>query len=130
MPVFTPHRSAVAGCPAGKRVILARVLPGQDLQATARQLCVEHGWKQASMRASIGSLVGPTFLRAGYEATLPAPCAELVTLIGQVSADAALDTSVQVLVGDSGGAVHGGTIDPARSPVAVTVELFLIEDGP
>lgn len=43
MPVFTPHHGTVNGEPKGERVIVARMLAGQDLGAAARQLCAEHG---------------------------------------------------------------------------------------
>lgn len=58
--------------------------------------------------------------------TVPGPCAELVSLLGRVTPD--IEAPMQVLVGDSTGALHGGRIDPARSPVAVTDKLFLTLD--
>jgi predicted DNA-binding protein with PD1-like motif len=128
MPVFTPYRSGPAGT-TGCRVVLARVLPGEDLLRAASRMCAQADIRRASIRASLGSLVGPIFLEKEPTAPLPGPCAELVSLWGTVDGSRPVEP-FHVIVGDATGAVHGGIIDPASSRVAVTVELLVTEESP
>lgn len=122
LPVFTPRPAA--GTADGARAVTARVRPGEDLLVAATRICADAGFRRALLRGTLGSLVGPVFPGA---ARVPAgPCTEVISVRGVVGPDAGAG-ELHALAVDSDGVVHGGVIDPAASPVAVTVELLLVE---
>ncbi|MBM2614698.1 DUF296 domain-containing protein [Actinoplanes sp. LDG1-06] len=128
MPVFTPY--AMGFAPAeGTRVVFSRVLPGENLRVAADRICAEAGFARASVRASLGSLVGPVFAEAGGT-VLAGPCAEVMSLYGEAGPAVDPEAPMHALAVDRTGRLHGGVIDPARSPVAITAELLIIEQTP
>ncbi|UWE14128.1 PCC domain-containing protein [Herbaspirillum huttiense] len=50
-----PHSSS------GKRVVLARIRPDQDLTIAVEQVCAERGMRDAVVRGSVGSIIGAEF---------------------------------------------------------------------
>ncbi|MBU2664096.1 DNA-binding protein [Actinoplanes bogorensis] len=128
MPVFTPY--ATGSPPAdGARVVFSRVLPGENLRVAADRICAEAGFARASIRASLGSLVGPVYAEADGRG--PAgPCAEVMSLYGAVGPDADPSAPLHAMAVDRTGTLYGGVIDVAASPVAITVELLIIEQSP
>lgn len=46
---------------SGKRVVLARIRPDQDLTIAVEQACAEHGMRNAIVRGSVGSIIGAEF---------------------------------------------------------------------
>ncbi|MER7395263.1 DUF296 domain-containing protein [Streptomyces sp. NPDC000151] len=139
LPVFTPHRGTAQTPTSGRRVAMSRLLPGEDVRAAADAICVEAGFRRAVIRASVGSLVGPTFRRSDrlYPAVgaepvtvVGGPCTEVMALFGEAGPDVDSDAPLHAIAVDSDGAVHGGVVDTANSPVAVTVEVLVIEDAP
>ncbi|WP_326686290.1 MULTISPECIES: PCC domain-containing protein [unclassified Streptomyces] len=128
LPVFTPT-AARADIPAGGgRVAFSRVLPGENVRDAAEQVCRDQGFRRAVVRATLGSLVGPTLRRDDSHHTLEGPAAEVISLLGEVGPDADPAGQLHTLVVDSAGAVHGGVLVAENSPVAVTMELLIIED--
>lgn len=123
LPVFTPIR---AGNPPseGRRAVFSRVRPGENIHAAAHRICSDNGFDRGIVRASIGSLVGPA-LRHGGPAPAP-PCTEVVTILGEVGPQSR-DAPLFVIAVDSAGEVFAGLLDAPNSPVAITVELLVLE---
>jgi len=46
---------------SGKRLVLARIRPDQDLTIAVEQACAEHGMRNAIVRGSVGSIIGANF---------------------------------------------------------------------
>jgi hypothetical protein len=46
---------------SGKRLVLARIRPDQDLTIAVEQACAEHGMRNAIVRGSVGSIIGAEF---------------------------------------------------------------------
>ncbi|MDR6738782.1 putative DNA-binding protein with PD1-like motif [Herbaspirillum sp. 1173] len=46
---------------SGKRVVLARIRPDQDLTIAVEQVCAENGMRDAVVRGSVGSIIGAEF---------------------------------------------------------------------
>ncbi|RAM62760.1 hypothetical protein RB25_06135 [Herbaspirillum rubrisubalbicans] len=60
--LFYPTRlSEQAAAATGKRVILARIRPDQDLTMAIEQACAAHGIRNAIVRGSVGSIIGAEF---------------------------------------------------------------------
>lgn len=123
LPVFTPVR---AGNPptAGRRVVFSRVRPGEDIQVAAHRICADHGFERGIVRGSVGSLVGPA-LHHGGRAPAP-PCTEVAAILGEVGPRSP-GAPLYVVAVDSAGEVFAGLLDAPNSPVAITVELLVLE---
>ena len=46
---------------SGKRLVLARIRPDQDLTIAVEQACAENGMRDAVVRGSVGSIIGADF---------------------------------------------------------------------
>ena len=109
---------------AGPRLILARLRPNQDLAAAIETLCRRHGLAAATVRGSLGSLIGARFAD-GREVADHAT--EVLVREGRVAPDpdgrprATLDLAVV----DMAGTVHEGALAAGENPVCITFELML-----
>ncbi|MFF0817701.1 PCC domain-containing protein [Rhodococcus sp. NPDC003318] len=123
MPVFTPSATAepVVG---NRRSVMTRVRPGVEIHETVRRVMAEHGIVRASVRGSLGSLVGATLLRDGGAVTVDGPATE-VALAGH--AERGGPAYLSALVMDRHGEVHVGELAERGNLVAVTFELFVEE---
>jgi len=124
MPVFTPSVVARLDAPgARRRAVMSRVRPGIELHDAIHQVMAVAGFTRASVRGSLGSLVGATLVREDGVATSVGPATE-VALSGHVSAD---DTHLTGIVIDRYGMVAIGELAEAGNLVAVTFELLVEE---
>ncbi|AYJ47481.1 PPC domain-containing DNA-binding protein [Rhodococcus sp. P1Y] len=127
MPVFTPSRRSGSGIGTG-RAVMTRVRPGVEIHEAIRQVMAESGMRRASLRGSLGSLVGATMRREDGTLLAPGPATE-VTLAGYVvhEGDRLVEARLPTFAIDRHGAVHVGELADHGNLVAVTFELFLEE---
>lgn len=136
MPVFTPRPSKERGMP-GKAVkpdtiptTVARVLPNEDITEAVERLCLEAGYRQAVVRAGIGSLVGAVFVdrATGEQRHVDGPGTEVISLVGHVKTSTSESSaSLTCTLVDQHGVVHAGELVPGWNPVSVTFELIIQE---
>lgn len=123
MPVFTP--SATTTAVAGEsRSVMSRVRPGVEIHDAVRRVMAEAGFERASVRGSLGSLVGATLLRDGGVAHADGPATE-VSLAGHAVHGGEAHLSAFVM--DRHGAVVVGELAERGNLVAVTFELLVEE---
>ncbi|MEV4729711.1 DUF296 domain-containing protein [Saccharopolyspora sp. NPDC049426] len=123
MPAFTPHPRAEATNP---RAVAARVRPGEDLHAAAASIARAAGFGVATVRASLGSVVGARLWSGSNDVVeVDWPATEFTKLTGTVRGD---DVVLAGSLVDRHGAVHSGVLVPGENPVAVTFELY-VEDA-
>lgn len=110
--------------PAGEGLIGARIRPNEDLCTAIEALCQARGLTAATVRGSLGSLVGARFTDGGMVADL---ATEVLVRSGSVrpGTDGAPCAKIALLVADMEGAVHEGIAARGENPVCVTFELFL-----
>jgi predicted DNA-binding protein with PD1-like motif len=113
--------------PPGEGLIAARLRPNQDLCAAVEALCQSRGIAAATLRGSLGSLVGTRFTHGG---TVGDHATEVLVRSGTVRPDAegAPRAEIVALAADMQGAVHGGVLARGENAVCITFELFLEPD--
>ena len=86
LPAFSPHVvTRNAGQPSGRRAVVCRVLPGEDIGSAIEAVCAEHDFERATVRASLGSFVGAWLRRDdGSVVVVDGPATEVVSLVGTV----------------------------------------------
>jgi predicted DNA-binding protein with PD1-like motif len=121
-PVALPARTH------GRRAIVARVRPNEDLCTAVEAICRTHSFAAATIRGSLGSLIGATFDNGD---TVPDIATEVLVLSGTVSPDAAGTpcARIDMAVVDMQGEVHQGTLVRGQNPVCITFELVLEEEA-
>ena len=127
MPVFTP--SAGDGSSTGSaRAVMTRVRPGVEIHDAVREVMSRNGFRRASVRGSLGSLVGATLRRDDDIAVAPGPATE-VTMSGHVVCEGGrlVEVHLPTFVVDRYGKVHMGELVEDGNLVAVTFELLLEE---
>ena len=118
--------AASAAKPAGgRRSVLARIRPNVDLLEGIEQVCSRHGFAAATVRGSIGSIVGARFedgRRVDDVAT------EILVLRGEVrpGPDGGR-TDMEIALIDPRGDVHKGRLARGENPVLICFELVLEE---
>ncbi|MBY6411826.1 DUF296 domain-containing protein [Rhodococcus sp. BP-252] len=125
MPVFTPSASRIGSVAGTRRAVMTRVRPGVEIHDAVREVMGNADMRRASVRGSLGSLVGATLLRDGDPVSVDGPATE-VAIAGHMGPD---DTHLSVLVMDRHGAVHVGELAERGNLVAVTFELLVEEIG-
>ncbi|WP_072805825.1 PCC domain-containing protein [Rhodococcoides yunnanense] len=127
MPVFTPSKSLGSAVGRG-RAVMTRVRPGIEIHEAVRQVMVASGIQRASVRGSLGSLVGATLLRDGGTVVAPGPATE-VAMSGHVvrDGDSLSEAHLTVFAIDRHGEVHTGELAGRGNLVAVTFELLVEE---
>ncbi|MGH3434879.1 MAG: PCC domain-containing protein [Sciscionella sp.] len=133
MPAFTPRPSSVSApghdAPT-RRAVISRVKPGEELLAAASDVCREHGFRHAEIRASLGSIVGARLRQGERVVDIDGPATEVVTVSGtlRVLGDDRLDCELSTILVDRHGVVHAGRLVSGHNLVAVTFELFIAEE--
>ena len=116
-PLFRPlPRGGVA---AGQGMVVARVRPNQDILVALEEICRRHGLTSATVRGSLGSLIGARFADGGRVEDI---ATEVMVLQGGVGPDGA---RLEMLVVDMQGEVHRGWLTRGENPVCITFELVL-----
>ena len=124
-PLFHPVPAGEPRAAAtGPRLILARLRPNQDLAAAIEAVCRRHGVRAATVRGSLGSLIGARFAD-GREVADHAT--EVLVRAGRVApgADGAPRATLDLAVVDMAGTVHEGVLAAGENPVCITFELML-----
>lgn len=133
MPTFTPHpRSDAASCEHDgvRRAVMSRVRPGVDLHDAVERVCNRADWRNAVVRASLGSVVGARIVQGDKILTeVDGPATECTQLVGTAHRIGTPDADVHLAgtVVDLRGRVHQGTLLRGHNPVAVTFELYVEE---
>lgn len=127
MPVFTPSPRAVS-LGTSHRAVMTRVRPGVEIHDAIRRIMIDAGMQSASVRGSLGSLVGATLIRGGGTVVADGPATE-VTIAGHASIDGDRfsEAHVSVCAIDRHGTVHTGELAEHGNLVAVTFELLVEE---
>ena len=128
LPVFTPHALAPTRPDAGdaRRAVMSRLHPGVDVTAAITEIAAEHGFAEASVSGSVGSLVGVVLQGPDGSVVVEGPATE-VSFAGVVPAPGKGSPTVSVVAVDSQAQVHTGLLVPGENLVAVTVELLVEE---
>lgn len=111
------------------RILYARVRPNEDLVQTIEKLCLQHGFADAVVRGSLGSLSQASLeTHTGLRVDVPGPAVELLTLMGEVrSPTGAPQASLSATLADPGGRIFAGRLVAGRNPVCITFEITLEE---
>lgn len=134
LPAFCPRPHPYPGdeAPPGPRAVVSRVRPGVILDEAVVEVCRRAGFRDAVVRASLGSTVGALLDKEDQElVAVDWPAVEFTELIGVVRGADGPRPRVQLqgsLV-DIHGEVHHGVVRNGRNPVAVTFELY-VEESP
>lgn len=116
-PLF--HPVPVSRAADGSRTIVARVRPNQDITAAVEVIAHRHGISAASVRGSLGSLIGARFSDGSKVDDI---ATEVLVRSGHVhDGEAVLD----MLVVDMAGRVHEGRLMRGENPVCITFELVM-----
>ena len=118
-PLFHPRPIRPTRDAAPLRLILARLRPNQDLSEALATLCARHGASRATLRGSLGSLIGARFADGR---TVPDPATEVLVRDGQIH-DGQARLTLAVI--DQTGAVHCGPLAPGENAVCITFEAML-----
>lgn len=113
-----PLLQPAGGTESGPGVI-ARVRPNEDIVVAVETVARLHGLRDAVVRGSLGSLVGACFT-SGTE--VPGDATEVLVTEGLVRDGTAM---LDLLVVDSEGNVHRGTMERGRNAVCITFDLVL-----
>lgn len=118
--LFQPSgNSAAAG-----RGLVARIKPNQDIVEALETIALRHGFRNAVVRGSLGSLIGARFGDGGQ---VDDHATEVLVRAGSISdGKAALD----LLVVDMRGHVHQGWLQRGENPVCITFDLVLEDRDP
>ncbi|MCO4856383.1 DUF296 domain-containing protein [Herbaspirillum sp. WGmk3] len=120
--LFYPTR--LSGQPlsaSGKRLVLARIRPDQDLTIAVEQACAEHGMRNAIVRGSVGSIIGADFEDGRV---LEDRATEILVRSGEVR-----DGIGRLDIGliNPQGQVREGVLKRGSNPVLICFELVLEE---
>lgn len=134
LPAFCPRPRPFPGevVPEGPRAVVSRVRPGVLLDEAVVEGCRRAGFRNALVRASLGSTVGAIIEKSESEVVeVDWPAVEFTELIGtarEVDSDAP-EVTLQGSLVDIHGEVHHGLVQNGSNPVAVTFELY-VEEAP
>lgn len=132
LPAFAPQARPFPGelretCP---RAVISRVRPGVLLDEAVVEVCRRAGFREAVVRASLGSTVGALIDQGeGNLVEVDWPAVEFTQLVGAVHDADGPEPAVELqgsLV-DLHGVVHHGVVRNGLNPVAVTFELYVEE---
>jgi predicted DNA-binding protein with PD1-like motif len=115
---FTPFQPSGPRFATGSGLI-ARIKPNQDILTAVEFIAQAHGVRNATVRGSLGSLIGAHFIHGGQVGD---HATEVLVREGYIrDGKAALD----LLVVDMRGEVHEGWIERGQNPVCITFDLVL-----
>lgn len=121
--LFYPTRlSDQIATPSGKRIVLARIRPDQDLTIAVEQACAANGMRNAIVRGSVGSIIGAEFADGRV---LEDRATEILIRSGAVQ-----DGMGRLDIGliNPQGQVSEGVLARGRNPVLICFELVLQEE--
>ena len=115
-----PHHAPASGRPA----LVGRIRPNLDLCTALETICRGLRVTRATIRGSLGSLIGAVF-EDGRKLTDIAT--EILVLTGTVQPDRLGEpcARIETAVADMTGAVHTGTLARGENPVCITFEFVL-----
>ncbi|MFJ3054598.1 PCC domain-containing protein [Herbaspirillum sp. NPDC087042] len=120
--LFYPTRlSDAAPAASGKRVVLARIRPDQDLTIAVEQACAAHGIVHAIVRGSVGSIIGAEFEDGRV---LDDRATEILILSGEVRQGRG---RLEIGLINPQGQVCEGVLARGGNPVLICFELVLEE---
>lgn len=117
--LFQP--ASMAGPLGGRRAIVLRVKPNEDVVAALEVACRDHGIACAVLRGGVGSLVSPRFAEGTGTDDI---ATELPVTGGGVTATGG---AITVALADMHGHVHAGSVRRGANAVCITCELVLEE---
>ena len=108
----------------GQGAVVARIRPNEDLCSAIEAICLARGLAAATIRGSLGSLIGAAF---DDGQRVPDIATEVLVLSGAVSPDAAGTPRalIDMAVVDMRGEVRRGRLLRGENPVCITFELIL-----
>jgi predicted DNA-binding protein with PD1-like motif len=124
--LFHPTRLTDAA-PArdGKRVVLARIRPEEDLTMAIEEVCRSHGIASAVIRGSVGSLIGADFEDGRV---LQDRATEILVRSGEVrDGPQGLRARLEIALINPQGKVCEGVLGRGRNPVLICFELVIEE---
>ena len=104
---------------ADARGLFARIKPNEDITFAVEAVAAEHGLRSAVVRGSLGSLIGARFTDG---TDVPDHATEVLVREGSVRDGIA---TLDLLVVDMTGQVHGGLPARGQNPVCITFDLIL-----
>jgi hypothetical protein len=113
--VFQPSGPSTAGA----RGVFARIRPNEDISLATEAIAQRHGLRNATVRGSLGSLIGACFT----DGRAVADDATEVLVRRGVLRDGVAE--LQMLVADMQGDVHEGLLVRGDNPVLITFDLML-----
>lgn len=124
--LFHPLQLSAQTTPAkGKRIVLARIRPEEDLTIAVEQACAAHGMAQAIVRGSVGSIIGVEF-EDGRE--FDDRATEILIRAGEVrSTPQGPRARLDIGLVNPRGEVTEGVLARGRNPVLICFELVLEE---
>lgn len=125
--LFHPTRLDDAAPPAvdGKRVVLARIRPDEDLTMAVEEACRAHGIAKAIIRGSVGSIIGADFEDGRV---LEDRATEILVRSGEVTdGPQGLRARLEIGLINPRGEVCEGVLARGRNPVLICFELVLEE---
>jgi predicted DNA-binding protein with PD1-like motif len=111
------------GTAADARGLFARIKPNEDITLAVEAAAAEHGLRNAVVRGSLGSLIGARFTDG---TDVPDHATEVLVREGSVRDGIA---TLDLLVVDMAGQVHGGILARGQNPVCITFDLILEQIG-
>lgn len=129
---YTLFRPVVTDAPAipgdGHGMAVARVKPNEDLCEAVEAICLREGYAEATIRGSLGSLIGARFSDGR---SLDDIASEVLVTAGRVQRDAEGRPRAEIDIVFSGfsGLAHRGRLLRGENPVCITFEM-LIEERP
>lgn len=113
----------VAGADRDGRAVAARVKPNLDITEAMEAMARARGWADATVRGSLGSLVGARFADGRV---VPDLATEVLVRDGLVRGGVAM---LDLAVVDMAGAVHEGRLARGQNAVLITFDLVVERDG-
>ncbi|SAK74463.1 hypothetical protein AWB79_04361 [Caballeronia hypogeia] len=124
-PVEAPPVSNVTASRDGRKGIVARIRPNEDLSQGIEAACRINGIRAARIRGSVGSIVGARFENADPVDDI---ATEILVLDGEVKDEGGEPrATLDVALIDPRGRVHQGRVVRGDNPVLICFELFLEE---
>jgi predicted DNA-binding protein with PD1-like motif len=120
VPVPMPHKAT-----NGRRSVIARIRPNEDLLTSIETICEKHGFAAAAIRGSVGSTVGVRFEDGRVVDDI---ATEVMVLRGAVNTTASGPrAALEIALIDPRGHVHRGRIQRGANAVLICFELVLEE---
>ena len=119
--LFHPLKDLSNEATQGPRMVLARVRPNIDISEAIGAICRKHGFAGATLRGSIGSLIGARYADGNFVDDI---ATEVLVTKGVVSADGA---TIEIVMVDTSGRITQGVLRGGENPVCITFELCIEE---